>query len=132
MTLADLLMYRRARKGGAYYSDVAEAIEIPTLKVVRAERTFSAVDLTEEELGRYAEYLDIPVEELLTARSQTRSSLTNLLAHAQSRNEPVHLELLGGVQVAGPVLWRDRHAIGIGQDDGRIAVVYRSSIVTAN
>ena len=70
MTLSDLLCYLRAKKGGVFYSDVTEAVEIPTLRLVRAERTLSISDLTVEELSRLAEYFEVPVEELRDAQRQ--------------------------------------------------------------
>src|SRR5438067_6396446 len=63
MTLSDLLCYLRAKKGGVFYSDVTEAVDIPMLRLVRAERTLSISDLTAEELGRLAEYFAAPLDE---------------------------------------------------------------------
>lgn len=128
MTLSDLLIYLRARKGGVFYSDVAEAIEIPTLRLVRAERTFSVPDLTPEELNRLAEYFGISAEELRAAQRQCRADLTAYLGAQEKANAPAYLTLLGDVQVSGPVVWRDRHAVALRQPDGSTMVIYRSSV----
>ncbi len=128
MTLSDLLTYLRARKGGVFYSDVAAAVEIPTLRLVRAERTYTVPDLTAEELSRLAEYFGVPVEELRRARQRGRGDLTSYLASREKAKAPAHLSLLGGAAVSGPVVWRDRHAVGLRQPDGTTLVVYRSSV----
>src|SRR5947208_3231074 len=80
MVLSDLLAYLRARRGGAFYSDVAEETGIPTLRLVRAERTFTVPDLTADELDRLASYFAVPAEELRAARLQSRGDLTSYLA----------------------------------------------------
>jgi hypothetical protein len=128
MTLSDLLTYLRARKAGVFYSDVAEAIGIPTLHLVRAERTFTVPDLTPEEIGRLAEYFDVPIDELRRAQRQSRSDLTAYLGAHEKANAPVHLKLLGDARVSGHVAWRDRHAVALRQPDESTLVVYRSSI----
>ncbi len=128
MTLSDLLTYLRARKGGVYYSDVSEAVGIPSLHLVRAERTFTVPSLTSEEIGRLAEYFDVPVDDLRRAQRASRSDLTAYLAAREKSDAPVHLQLLGNVRVSGRVAWRDRHAIALRQPDGSSVVVYRSSV----
>lgn len=128
MTLSDLLTFLRARQGGVFYTDVAEAVEIPALRLVRAERTMSVADLAPEELGRLAEYFGVPAEELRAARRQTRADLTHYLDEQQKAGTPVSLRLHGDATVAGPVAWRDRHAVALRQPDDSILVVYRSSI----
>src|SRR5450759_2423898 len=80
MTLSDLLTYLRARKGSIFYTDVAEAVGLPMLRLVRAERTASVPDLTLEELERIAAYYEVPVDELREARLQGRADLTTYLA----------------------------------------------------
>jgi hypothetical protein len=128
MILSDLLTYLRARKGGVFYSDVSEAVEIPTLRLVRAERTLTVPDLTLEEINRLAEYLDVPAEELRQARRQSRADLTSYLAVQEKANAPVTLRLRGDQQVSGPIIWRDRHAVALRQPDRSALVVYRSSV----
>ncbi|HEY8885651.1 MAG TPA: hypothetical protein VIO35_10095 [Chloroflexota bacterium] len=128
MTLSDLLCYLRAKKGGVFYSDVTEAVEIPTLRLVRAERTLSISDLTVEELSRLAEYFEVPVEELRDAQRQARADLTAYLAQHEKNRTTARLRLLGDVDVTGPVVWRDRHAVALRQPDDMVLVVYRSSI----
>ena len=128
MTLSDLLAYLRARKGGAFYSDVAEATGIPTLHLVRAERTFTVPDLTRDELERLASYFGVPAEDLQAARLQARGDLTSYLAKREKTSAPARLELQGGATVSGPVVWRDRHAVALRQPDDSVLVVYRSSV----
>ncbi|HVC32694.1 MAG TPA: hypothetical protein VNL16_04215 [Chloroflexota bacterium] len=128
MTLSDLLTYLRARKAGVYYSDVAGALGIPTLRIVRAERTHTVPNLTPDELGRLAEYFEVPVEELRQAQRQTRHDLTTYLGTQERAGAPAYLRLLGGIAVAGPVVWRDRHAVAVQQPDQSVFVVYRSSV----
>lgn len=128
MTLSDLLAYLRARKGGVFYSDVTETIGVPTLHLVRAERTFTVPSLTPEEVGRLAEYFDVPVDELRQAQRQSRSELTNYLGAREKTEAPIHLRLLGDARVSGRVAWRDRHAVALRQPDDSILVVYRSSV----
>jgi transcriptional regulator with XRE-family HTH domain len=128
MTLSDLLTYLRARKGGVYYSDVSEAVGIPALHLVRAERTFTVPSLTPDELGRLAEYFGVPVDDLRRAQRTSRSDLTAYLAAREKASAPVYLQLLGDVRVSGRVAWRDRHAIALRQPDGSSVVVYRSSV----
>lgn len=128
MTLSDLLTLLRARKGGVFYSDVADAVEIPVLRIVRAERTLSVPDLTPDELGRLAEYLDAPLEELERARLVNRGDLTAYLAACEKEKRSADLTLVGEARVSGPVSWRDRHAVGLAQPDGTTIVVYRSNI----
>lgn len=128
MTLGDLLALLRARKGGAYYSDVAEAVEIPILHLVRAERTFSTPQLTPEELTRLAEYFAVPVERLEDARRRSRADLTSYLAECEKEHRPAALTLVGQQKVSGAILWRDRHAVALRQPDGAALVVYRSNV----
>ena len=128
MTLSDLLAYLRARRGGAFYSDVAEETGIPTLHLVRAERTFTVPDLSSDELDRLASYFAVPAEELRTARLQARGDLTSYLAKQEKGSAPVQLSLQGGIDVSGPVVWRDRHAVALRQPDASTLVVYRSSV----
>lgn len=128
MTLSDLLTYLRARKGGVYYSDVSEAVGIAALHLVRAERTFTVPNLTPEEIGRLAEYFDVPVDDLRRAQRTSRSDLTAYFAAREKAGAPVHLRLLGNVRVSGHVAWRDRHAVALRQPDGSSVVVYRSSV----
>lgn len=128
MTLSDLLTNLRARRGGEFYSDVAEATGIPTLRLVRAERTFSVPDLTPEELDRLAEHFGVPPEELHRARLQARGDLTSYLAQHEKSAKPVHLTLQGAGRVSGPLVWRDRHAVALRQPDRSVLVVYRSSV----
>lgn len=128
MTLSDLLTYLRARKGGVFYSDVAEAIGIPTLHLVRAERTTTVPNLTPDEVGRLSEYFDVPVDELRQAQRRPRSELTTYLGTREKAEAPVHLLLVGGARVSGPVAWRDRHAVALRQPDDSVLVVYRSGV----
>lgn len=128
MTLGDLLALLRARKGGAYYSDVAEAVEIPILHLVRAERTFSTPQLTPEELTRLAEYFEVPVERLEDARRRSRADLTSYLAECEKEHRPAELTLVGQQKVSGGIIWRDRHAVALRQPDGSALVVYRSNV----
>ena len=128
MTLSDLLTYLRARKGGAFYSDVAEAVGLPMLRLVRAERTVTVPDLTSEELGRIAAYYDVPIAELREARLQGRADLTTYLALQEKAGAPAQLRLQGDDEVSGKILWRDRHAVALEQADRTSLVVYRSSV----
>ncbi|MGH7861408.1 MAG: hypothetical protein ACREOS_04130 [Candidatus Dormibacteraceae bacterium] len=128
MTLSDLLTYLRARKGGVYYSDVAEAIGMPILHLVRAERTTSLPNLTPDEVGRLSEYFDVPVDDLRQAQRRPRSALTTYLGTQEKAEAPAHLALMGGAGVSGPVAWRDRHAIALRQPDDSVLVVYRSAV----
>ena len=128
MTLSDLLTYLRARKGGVFYSDVTEAIGIPTLHLVRAERTFTVPSLTPDEVGRLSEYFDVPVDELRRAQRRPRSELTTYLGMQEKADAPVQLRLLGDARVSGQVAWRDRHAVALRQPDNSVLVVYRSGI----
>jgi hypothetical protein len=128
MILSDWLMHLRAAKGGAFYSDVAEAVEIPTLHLVRAERTMSVPALTAEELGRLAEYFGVPAEKLRQAQRLSRSDLTSYLASREKANQPVTLTLKGAGPVSGALIWRDRHAIALRQPNQSTLVVYRSAI----
>ncbi|HEX5417913.1 MAG TPA: hypothetical protein VFZ25_19830 [Chloroflexota bacterium] len=128
MTLGDLLTLLRARKAGAYYSDVAEAVEIPILSLVRAERTFSTPRLTPEELTRLAEYFGVPVERLEEARRRSRADFTSYLAACEKDHRSATLTLVGQETVSGTILWRDRHAVALRQPDGSVLVVYRSNV----
>lgn len=128
MILSDLLTYLRAKRGGEFYSDVAEATGIPTLRLVRAERTFTVPDLTPDELGLLAEHFGVPVEDLAAARLQARGDLTSYLAKGEKSGRPVQLRLKGDLRVSGPVVWRDRHAVALRQPDTTVLVVYRSSV----
>lgn len=128
MTLSDLLTYLRARRDGEFYSDVAEATGIPTLHIVRAERTFSVANLTPEELDLLAAHFGVPVDELRAAQRQARGDLTSYLAAQEKASRPARLRLKGSGVVAGPVVWRDRHAVGLRQPDRSVLVVYRSSV----
>jgi|GEM_PF-6121931 len=128
MTLGDLLTLLRARKGGVYYSDLSEAVEIPTLRLVRAERTFSTVDLSAEEIARLAEYLDVPVDRMEEARQRSRADLTSYLAECEKEHRAAQLTLVGNQKVSGPIIWRDRHAVALRQTDGAVLVAYRSNV----
>ncbi len=128
MTLSDLLMLLRARKGGIFYSDVAEAIGIPTLHLVRAERTYTVPNLSPDEINRLAEYFGVPVDDLRRAQRQPRSELTTYLGTREKEAAPVQLRLAGETRVSGQVAWRDRHAVALRQPDDSVIVVYRSSI----
>jgi hypothetical protein len=128
MILSDLLAYLRARKGGVFYSDVAEAVEIPTLRLVRAERTLTVPDLTAEEIGRLAEYFDVPAATLRAAKRRSRGDLTAYLAAQEKSGAPARLTLQGDQVASGVVIWRDRHAVGLRQPDRSAVVVYRSSV----
>jgi hypothetical protein len=128
MILSDLLTYLRARKSGVFYSDVAEAIEIPTLRLVRAERTLTVPDLTSDEIGRLAEYFDVPAETLRAAKRRSRADLTSYLAMQEKSGAPAQLKLQGDLVASGVVLWRDRHAVALRQPDRSAVVVYRSSV----
>jgi hypothetical protein len=128
MILSDLLTFLRARKGGVYYSDVAEAAGIPMLRLVRAERTTTVPDLTTEEVARLAEYFDVPVGELREAKRHGRADLTAYLGTQEKAGAPVQLHLQGNVDVSGTILWRDRHAVALEQSDRTSLVVYRSSV----
>jgi hypothetical protein len=128
MTLSDLLTYLRARKGGVFYSDVTDATEIATLRLVRAERTYTVPDLSPEEINRLAEYFGVPRDQLQAARQQSRGTLTTYLDERDKAKAPATLRLLGNATVAGPVVWRDRHAVALRQPDGSVLVVYRSSV----
>ena len=128
MILSDLLTFLRARKGGVYYSDVAEAVGIPMLRLVRAERTTTVPDLTADELTRLAEYFDVSVGELRSARRHGRADLTAYLGTQEKAGAPAQLHLQGGVDVSGRIRWRDRHAVALEQPDRTSLVVYRSSV----
>jgi len=128
MILSDLLTYLRARKGGVFYSDVSEAVDLPLLRLVRAERTLTVPDLTMDELGRLAEYYGVSVDELKDARLQGRADLTTYLANQEKAGAQVQLQLQGNASVAGKILWRDRHAVALEQPDRTSLVVYRSSV----
>jgi hypothetical protein len=128
MTLSDLLTFLRARKAGIFYSDVAEATEIATLRLVRAERTYTVPDLSPDEINRLAEYFGVPAEQLHEARQQSRGALTAYLGENEKAKTPVTLRLLGDASVTGPIIWRDRHAVALSQPDGSTLVVYRSSV----
>jgi hypothetical protein len=128
MILSDLLTYLRARKGGVFYSDVSEAVDLPLLRLVRAERTLTVPDLTIDELGRLAEYYGVPVDELKDARLQGRADLTTYLANQEKAGAPAQLQLQGNARVSGKILWRDRHAVALEQPDRTSLVVYRSSV----
>jgi hypothetical protein len=128
MTLSDLLTYLRARKGGVFYSDVAEAVGLPMLRLVRAERTATVPDLTIEELGRIAAFYEVPVDELREARLLGRADLTTYLAAQEKAAAPAQLRLQGNADVSGKILWRDRHAVALEQADRTSVVVYRSSV----
>ena len=128
MTLSDLLTYLRARKAGVFYSDVADATEIATLRLVRAERTYTVPDLSPDEINRLAEYFGVPADQLREARLQSRGALTAYLDQQEKAKAPANLRLLGDASATGPILWRDRHAVALGQPDGSALVVYRSSV----
>src|SRR4051812_37403036 len=128
MILSDLLTYLRARKGGAFYSDVSEAVDLPLLRLVRAERTLTVPDLTLEELGRLAEYYGVPLDDLKEARLRGRADLTTYLANQEKAGARVQLRLQGEIGVSGKILWRDRHAVALEQPDRTSLVVYRSSV----
>jgi hypothetical protein len=128
MTLSDLLTHLRARKGGVFYSDVTDATEIATLRLVRAERTYTVPDLSPDEINRLAEYFGVPSDQLQEARQQTRGALTTYLDARDKAKAPATLRLLGNTTVTGPVVWRDRHAVALRQPDGSVLVVYRSSV----
>lgn len=128
MTLSDLLTYLRARHGGQFYSDVAEKTGISTLRLVRAERSFSVPDLTPDEIDRLAEHFGVPVEVLRAARPRARGDLTSYLAGAEKKSHPIVLRLQGDAEVTGPIVWRDRHAVAVRQPDKSVRVVYRSSV----
>jgi transcriptional regulator with XRE-family HTH domain len=128
MTLSDLLALLRARKGGVFYSDVAEAVEISTLRLVRAERTFTVPDLSPEEINRLAEYFGVPASQLRDAQRQARGDLTSYLAQQEKEKAPARLRLLEDLTVSGPVEWRDRHAVALRQPDETVLVVYRTSV----
>ena len=130
MTLSDLLACLRARRGGEFYSDVAEASGVSTLRLVRAERTYTVADLTPEEIERLATHFGISADELRQAQRSARGDLTSYLAKQEKAGEPVQLNLQGGGQVSGPLVWRDRHAVALRQPDDSILVVYRSSVDT--
>jgi transcriptional regulator with XRE-family HTH domain len=128
MTLSDLLTYLRAQRGGPFYSDLAEAVDIPVLRLVRAERTFSVPDLSADELNRLAEYFNVPARELHEARLRSRGDLTAYLARQEKAAAPAQLRVRGAGPVSGLVAWRDRHAVALRQPDGAMRVVYRSSV----
>ena len=128
MILSDFLTYLRARKGGVFYSDVAEATGLSTLRIVRAERTLSVSDLTSEEIDRLAAYFDVPADELREARKNARGDLTVYLASKQKSGEPARLRLRPDLVVSGAIAWRDRHAVALRQPDHSAMVVYRSSV----
>jgi transcriptional regulator with XRE-family HTH domain len=128
MILSDLLTYLRARKGGVFYSDVADAVGLPLLRLVRAERTMTVPDLTLEELRRLAEYFEVPTDDLARTRLRGRGDLTSYLAAQEKANQPARLLLRGGSNVTGLVEWRDRHAVALLQPDRSSMVVYRSSV----
>jgi hypothetical protein len=128
MILSDLLTYLRARKGGVFYSDVSTAVEIPTLRLVRAERTLTVPDLTADEINRLAEYFGVPAATLRAARRRSRADLTSYLAGQEKTGAPAQLKLQGDQTVSGAVLWRDRHAVALRQPNRSALVVYRSSI----
>ena len=128
MILSDLLTYLRARKGGVFYSDVAETAGIPMLRLVRAERTTTVPDLTIDEVARLAEYFDVPVGALRAAKRHGRADLTAYLGTQERAGAPVQLHLQGDVDVSGMILWRDRHAVALRQPDRTSLVVYRSSV----
>jgi hypothetical protein len=128
MILSDLLTYLRARKSGVFYSDVSEAVEIPTLRLVRAERTLTVPDLTSDEINRLAEYFGVSAAKLREARRKSRADLTAYLAAQEKSGAPAQLKLQGDQIVSGPVLWRDRHAVALRQPDRSALVVYRSSV----
>src|SRR4051812_35533792 len=93
MVLSDLLSYLRARKGGVYYSDVAGIIDVPMLRLVRAERTMTVPDLTPDEIGRLAEYFDVSVDLLRASQRQGRADLTSYLAAREKARAPARLLL---------------------------------------
>lgn len=128
MILSDLLTYLRARQDGEFYSDVAEATGIPTLRIVRAERTFSVADLTPDDLDLLATHFGVPADELRAAQRQARGDLTSYLAGQEKATRPARLRLKGSGMVSGPVVWRDRHAVALRQPDRSVLVVYRSSV----
>ncbi|MBX6772460.1 MAG: helix-turn-helix transcriptional regulator [Chloroflexi bacterium] len=128
MTLGDLLVHLRARAGGLFYSDVAEATGIPVLRIVRAERTTSVPDLSDAELARLADYFGTSIEELQQAKRQTRAEVTAYLGGQEKAHAPARLQLRGAGVVSGPVVWRDRHAVALRQPGGAVLVVYRTSI----
>jgi hypothetical protein len=128
MTLSDLLTYLRARKEGIFYSDVSDATEIGTLRLVRAERTYTVADLSPDEINRLAEYFGVPADQLREARLRSRGALTAYLDEQDKAKAPASLRLLGDARVAGSILWRDRHAVALRQPDGSALVVYRSSV----
>lgn len=128
MTLSDLLAYLRARRGGVFYSDVAEATGISTLRLVRAERTLANPDLTPDEIERLAAYFALPAEDLRAAQRQARADLTSYLAKQEKAGGPARLRLQGDARVDGAVVWRDRHAVALRQPDRTTLVVYRSSV----
>src|SRR5438034_8926096 len=104
MILSDLLTFLRARKGGVYYSDVAEAADVPMLRLVRAERTTTVPDLTSEEVARLAEYFDVPVDDLRDAKRHGRADLTAYLGTQEKAGAPVQLHLQGNIDVSGTIL----------------------------
>jgi hypothetical protein len=128
MILSDLLMYLRARKGGVFYSDVSEATNLATLRIVRAERTLTVPDLTSDEIDRLAAYFDVPAEELREAKKKSRADLTSYLASQEKSGAPAQLRLRGEQNVSGTIVWRDRHAVALRQPDRTAVVVYRSSV----
>ena len=130
MTLSDLLAYLRARNGGVYYSDIAEATGIPSLHLVRAERTYTVANLTRDEIERLASFFGVTTEELLQAQKRVRSDLTAYVAAQEKDGLPIHLCLVSGATVSGQLAWRDRHAIALRQPDQSTVVVYRSNVTS--
>src|SRR5579883_3072516 len=106
MTLGDLLVHLRARAGGVFYSDVAEATGIPVLRIVRAERTTSVPDLSDAELARLADYFGVPIEELQQAKRQTRAEVTAYLGGQEKAHAAARGWSAGRSSGATAMLWR--------------------------
>ncbi|HLZ09432.1 MAG TPA: hypothetical protein VKT80_12630, partial [Chloroflexota bacterium] len=96
--------------------------------LVRAERTTTVPDLTADELSRLAEYFDVPIDELRSAKRHGRADLTSYLGAQEKAGVPAQLHLQGGADVSGMIRWRDRHAVALEQPDRTSLVVYRSSV----
>jgi hypothetical protein len=130
MSLGDHLRFLRAMKGGVGTATIARAIGLerpwPINEIEVRYRETGADEL----VGRLAEYLSRPVEELFWHRERSRTMLTRHIQHALQHAQPIVLHLRSGETLSGLPAWWDLGSIGlVVEGEAQLTVVQRHAVI---
>jgi transcriptional regulator with XRE-family HTH domain len=128
MSLGDELRYLRARAGGPTPFEIAEATGIDAGLYRQLEQRYREIG-DDETVEKLAAYFGCDAGALKRARARSRKALSQHIASALQRTDPIQLELRTGETLSGRVVWWDLGTIGLDpEDSGTVIVVQRHAV----